>query len=171
METMDRAYRFSSTPIDPIGLPDGEAAWAWKLGLASIPLEGRIFDPMGFRGYARRGGCESPGSSTRCAYPFQQVAHERDTSPVSWLLVDTHARTELLAGEPPLAPVFRFHNCMEDRIRYAGTLGEGRLTACWLNQDCESILRTAERSFTAASSCQAMYSGQRSRSLRSQSAW
>ena len=78
------------------------------MGLASIPLEGRISDPMGFRGYARRGGCEPPGSSIRRAYPFQQVAHERDTFPISWLLVDTHARIALLAGEPPLAPV-HFH--------------------------------------------------------------
>ena len=59
---------------------------------------------MGFRGYARRGGCASMGSSIGRAYPFQQVAHERDTFPISWLLVDTHARIALLAGEPPLAP-------------------------------------------------------------------
>ena len=78
-------------------------------GLASIPLKGRISDPMGFRGYARRGGCASMGSSIGRAYPFQQVAHERDTFPISWLLVDTHAFVALLAGEPPLAPAYEIY--------------------------------------------------------------
>lgn len=50
---MARVYGFSSTPIDPTG-PDGEASWAWKLRLASIPLEGYISDFNGFFGYARR---------------------------------------------------------------------------------------------------------------------
>lgn len=93
-------------PRLPIPLPrlSRLPCWARVSGLASIPLEGRISDPMGFRGYARRGGCASTGSSIGRAYPFQQVAHEGDTFPISWLLVDTHAFASLLAGEPPLAP-------------------------------------------------------------------
>lgn len=92
MGTMDRAYRFSSTPIDPIGLPDEEAAWAWKvIGFSKYPIGGMHFRSNGFSWIRVTRRMRILGSSIRRAYPFQQVAHERETPPISWLLVDTHA--------------------------------------------------------------------------------
>lgn len=73
------------------------------------------------------------GSSIGRAYPFQQVAHEGDIFPISWLLVDTHAFVAPLVGEPPLGPclrdlqtIFGFELVWES-VRAASTLPMSRL--------------------------------------------